>query len=213
MMEKAIRDTAIHKTDVADNQASVHPNQLSINDNPLIDLSFDSPSTGGRGNGGHFEGTNLKETKDRQSDETAVCVPENCVVTINGKQYIKHFIVFTDNLQGIALKYHVKVDDIKVINKLIKDEDLYTRVTLYVPYHGQKIQQLDDKQKEHYVQQMKKRLANRFMMNTNCSCMEEAAFYLESNKYEYPEAIKTYQEDLHWETLHKLPQSKSQKSH
>jgi len=126
---------------------------------------------------------------------------ESAIVKSQNEEFIKHNVKFTDTLSGLSLKYRVTVDEIKSTNKINKDEEMWTRFHIMIPFRGQELPQPDEKEKKKYRQDMKNRLAKRFSRATNCSTYE-ARYYLKMNAWCYDEAISEIKSDLLWETKH-----------
>ncbi|KAF1002546.1 hypothetical protein AG4045_004992, partial [Apium graveolens] len=57
-------------------------------------------------------------------------------VGVGGCNYIEHRVSKFDTLAGVAIKYGVEVADIKKINGLVTDIQMFARKTLYIPLPG-----------------------------------------------------------------------------
>ncbi|KAL1832664.1 hypothetical protein ACET3Z_002315 [Daucus carota] len=57
-------------------------------------------------------------------------------VGVGGSNYIEHRVSKFDTLAGVAIKYGVEVADIKKINGLVTDIQMFARKTLYIPLPG-----------------------------------------------------------------------------
>lgn len=60
----------------------------------------------------------------------------NGSVGVGGSNYIEHHVSKYDTLAGVAIKYGVEVADIKKINGLVTDIQMFARKTLYIPLPG-----------------------------------------------------------------------------
>jgi len=114
------------------------------------------------------------------------------------EEYIKHNVIMTDTLSGLSIKYNVLVEEIKSINKLTKDEDVWTRFELLIPFKGQDVPGMDEKERKKCKQDMKNRLVKRFRRTTSCG-ENEARYYLKSSKWNIDEALKEFNDDIVWE--------------
>jgi len=135
--------------------------------------------------------------------EMAVLDPDAQVVVENGEKYIQHIIKYTDTLRGLSLKYQVEPEEIKSVNKIVRDEDIWSRYTVLVPYNGQTLKELDEDEKERYRDEMRKRLVRRFMRNVKCNNDSEALYYLQTNAFNLENAIAEYRADVEWEIQNK----------
>jgi len=136
----------------------------------------------------------------------AVLDPDAQVVVENGEKYIKHIIKYTDTLRGLSLKYQVEPEEIKSVNKLVRDEDIWSRYTVLVPYNGQMLKELNEDEKERYRDDMRRRLVRRFMRNVKCNNDSEALYYLQTNAFNLENAIAEYRADVEWEIQNKYVQ-------
>lgn len=82
----------------------------------------------------------------------------------------------------------LKIQEIKTENKLNKEEDLYTRRDIRIPYKGQTISEAEptEEEKKKYKLEMQKMYIRRFKRavnpnNTNAVSDGEAKYYLKMN--------------------------------
>jgi hypothetical protein len=93
-----------------------------------------------------------------------------------------------------------QVEEIKSANKLRKQEELYTRRELLIPYRGQSLEDsLSEEERKKYNQDMKIAYIKRFRRATNSHSDSEAKYYLKSNAWCLELAIQEHKEDSSWE--------------
>jgi len=129
--------------------------------------------------------------------------PDAQLVYENGKQYIKHIVKYTDTLQGLSLKYNVTGEDIRSTNKITREEEIWSRHIILIPFNGQVLRELNEDEKEQYRNDMRKRLVRRFLKTTKCSCDAEALYYLQINSFNFDVAVAEYVADSKWELQNK----------
>lgn len=168
---------------------------------PLVDLDFgggDATPTGRE----HSVGA----TATHQGSVSTLDV-DTSLVEINDRKYLKHYVVHTDTIGGLSIKYGVKVEDIKSVNKLVKEQDMWSKHFVLIPYHGQRVMEMNQEEKEKLRNDMRRRMIVRFRKATKCRCDSEAVYYLEDSLFDLAVAIRRFEEDLTWERETKLPSS------
>ena len=118
-----------------------------------------------------------------------------------GDEYFTHYVKFTDTIVGLSLKYCVTVEEIKRINKIGSDKELWTRSGVKIPNKGNYIvEELSDEEKQRIEMDLRKRLVLRFTKWTSEKVtQEEATYYLESNVWNFENAVNEYEQDLLWQ--------------
>ncbi|CAI9096970.1 OLC1v1033245C1 [Oldenlandia corymbosa var. corymbosa] len=99
-------------------------------------------------NGGIGFGAEIRDGLDQPSSPTsssssstpakitAVNSPPRFSVGAGGRSYIEHTVTKFDTLAGVAIKYGVEVADIKRINGLVSDLQMFALKTLQIPCPG-----------------------------------------------------------------------------
>jgi len=124
-------------------------------------------------------------------------------VKIDSKTYYRHPVTRTDTLAGLAIKYNTKSSEIKRINKLLDDKEIYTKKHVLVPYAAKVAEEevFDKGQKE---EQLLRKFTREFGVTK-----EEAKYYL-SEFTSYGHAAKQLAHDLELERARTEKSSKSQ---
>jgi len=136
------------------------------------------------------------------STSRAVKVTENdrLVTDANGNVFVKYVVKSTDTIVGLGLRFGVKVDEIKALNRLTNESDIWTRRFLLLPFREKAA--LEEPSKEEKAAQelrMRRLLLRRFMRASGCSSEPEALYYLEMSEFNYDSAIANYRDDIAWE--------------
>jgi len=136
------------------------------------------------------------------STSRAVKVTENdrLVTDTNGNVFVKYVVKSTDTIVGLGLRFGVKVDEIKALNRLTNESDIWTRRFLLLPFRVKAA--LEEPSKEEKAAQelrMRRLLLRRFMRASGCSSEPEALYYLEMSEFNYDSAIANYRDDIAWE--------------
>jgi hypothetical protein len=53
--------------------------------------------------------------------------------------YYKYYVLLTDTLVGVALKFKEKPETIKTINNIQNDSEIYSRLFLHIPWEADKV--------------------------------------------------------------------------
>eukprot|EP01119_Soliformovum_irregulare_P008728 TRINITY_DN21833_c0_g1_i1.p1 TRINITY_DN21833_c0_g1~~TRINITY_DN21833_c0_g1_i1.p1 ORF type:complete len:410 (+),score=83.19 TRINITY_DN21833_c0_g1_i1:76-1305(+) len=131
--------------------------------------------------------------------------PESLVIHIDGIPYFQHYVEMTDTVRGLSLRYNVPTEEIKTINKFNRDEDIWTRNEILIPFSGQQLTVPDADQ---FEAQRKARLVRRFKRSVNIQ-EHEALYYLDTFDYDYDAAMEEYKQDSQWEKNHPVPRPMS----
>eukprot|EP01114_Cavostelium_apophysatum_P014951 TRINITY_DN3990_c0_g1_i1.p1 TRINITY_DN3990_c0_g1~~TRINITY_DN3990_c0_g1_i1.p1 ORF type:complete len:414 (-),score=85.61 TRINITY_DN3990_c0_g1_i1:76-1317(-) len=178
----------------------------------LIDLQFDESSNLSREEQYAKAIENFRRKKSYSSLTELADTQNQLVNSQEGtQQFFKHNVNFTDTLSGLSLRYDIPVDEIKSVNKLIRDEDLWTRFQLLIPYRGQEIPQVNEKEREKFKADMKGRLIKRFRRTHAGTTDAEAKYYLKANSWNLEEATKEFKDDKEWEKTNPPRQPLSRK--
>jgi len=119
-------------------------------------------------------------------------------------RFYSHIIVPSDTLQGLALKYGVTTQEIKLENKLTTGSNIHERAILRIPVNT-KVQannEIDSKELEALMQ---RRLVSKFKKETKIREDSEAYYYLHSNYFDLDASISAYRDDILWASLHPSP--------
>jgi len=178
----------------------------SMNSSTLIDLNFEDNGTKDNSNidcnidnNLNMDFNSMRETLHKKSKDRKFLVNKD-VIKHGDSEYFKHQVSLTDTLSGLSLKYKVSVEEIKSANKLRKQEELYTRRELLIPYRGQSLEDsLSEEERKKYNQDMKIAYIKRFRRATNSHSDSEAKYYLKSNAWCLELAIQEHKEDSSWE--------------
>jgi len=133
------------------------------------------------------------------------------IVDQENEKFIDHTVKLTDTLRGLSIKYNVSVEEMKSLNRLSKDEDIWTRLTLKIPFRGQVVEEPTAEEKKQHKRDMKNRLIKRFYRITNCSNESEAKYYLKTNRWLFDQAMNEYKVDKTWEANNPMPHTFSVK--
>eukprot|EP01100_Stratorugosa_tubuloviscum_P000828 TRINITY_DN1185_c3_g2_i1.p1 TRINITY_DN1185_c3_g2~~TRINITY_DN1185_c3_g2_i1.p1 ORF type:complete len:170 (-),score=71.92 TRINITY_DN1185_c3_g2_i1:48-485(-) len=112
--------------------------------------------------------------------------------------FVKHQVMATDTLTGIALKYGVTIDEIKKTNKLFTN-DVCVRKVIYVRIGREDKLNLREIVIESSETQLKRKLVKQFKMKTNCTDSNEITSYLVDNDWDLQKSIENYLNDIKWE--------------
>jgi len=129
----------------------------------------------------------------------------------------KHLVKDTDTLVGLALKYNVKVEAIKKLNRMATpDVQAYSQILIPPKNEELTEQDIKDAQLEEpdiKVTEEEKVLRQRrtlqMFRNKTGATFEEALYYVTLHGYSVTEAFKEYEEDVAWEKAHKASFSTS----
>lgn len=126
---------------------------------------------------------------------------ENKVVEQDGERgkTVRHIVVSTDTLAGLAVKYGVKAADIKRANNLLGDS-IFERKHLEIP-NPSRIPNVEELQGQ-VPKCGKEQIAITRFMNTAKCCKQEALYYLVDNDYQLDKALSVFFEDEEWARTH-----------
>lgn len=173
---------------------NLRQNQRTPSSNSLIDLSSDIGKEPSSGAGINF----TPQSSSGNSLYPSLQAEDERFVKASEQTFIKHNVSMTDTLSGLSIRYNVQVDEIKSANKLTKDEDIWTRFQILIPFRGQEVKDLDVKDKKQWKKDMKARLIKRFRRNAGCGD-NEAKYYLKGNNWDFEQSFKEFKDDLIWE--------------
>jgi len=116
----------------------------------------------------------------------------------DGTIYFKYRVRMTDTLAGISFKFGKKVDQLKSINNIQNDVEIYSRFFIYIPWEKNKpfLDQSEELAKE--MESKKRHAISKFMSHHKIP-ESEAKFYLSENDFDLVKAEKHLQEDMVWE--------------
>lgn len=117
----------------------------------------------------------------------------------DGKQV--HYVVSTDTIQGIALKYGTSTQTIKQINQLGMNGNIFEKKWLYLPDAAGRSgpAPLMEPPTLAEFQELAQILIRREFMNLTVCSQEESQCYVDLNDFVIEKAINEYQEDLKWQ--------------
>jgi len=108
-----------------------------------------------------------------------------------------HVILPTDTLIGLAFKYNITVNDIKVANSLTSG-NIHERSVLKIPIKQAPQFEIDDG----LCLIMQRRLINHFKKETQIVEDSEALFYLQANNFHLQNSIEDFKQDQEWAKTH-----------
>ncbi|KAK9756082.1 hypothetical protein RND81_01G071900 [Saponaria officinalis] len=78
------------------------------------------------------------EERDQSSDTSMVSSPSSSLLSVTSSplRYIEHHVTKLDTLAGVAIRYGVEVADIKKMNGLVTDLQMFALKTLQIPLPG-----------------------------------------------------------------------------
>lgn len=122
-----------------------------------------------------------------------------------GMNIVRHNVLATDTLSGLALKYGVKTADIKRANNLIGDS-IFERKHLDIPNPSRIPNEVELTGMP--LKCGKEEIAiNRFVAATK-SDKSEAKFYLADYDWHLEKAVAAYNADVEWAKAHPLPKDR-----
>ncbi|KAL4186154.1 hypothetical protein AMTRI_Chr09g12810 [Amborella trichopoda] len=100
-----------------------------------MDFSFQN---GRHGSTHSYHDSDLEGNGVRDLDKRFMAVPSNssAIMSSSGVNYIEHHISKMDTLAGVAIKYGVEVADIKRMNGLVTDLQMFAHKSLQIPLPG-----------------------------------------------------------------------------
>jgi len=116
-----------------------------------------------------------------------------------GGNFIKHHVKMTDTVVGLSMKYKIPSDQLKKINKLTSDQQLWSRTFIKIPAEGRKQEEPSEAEKAQIQAELIRRLVRRFKRNTQSKSDEEAMYYLTTCNFRYDEAVAEYNADIAFE--------------
>jgi LysM repeat protein len=129
----------------------------------------------------------------------------------NDKNFLIHKVTGRENLQGLSVKYGVQVADLKRINKLWNQNDIFGRKELIIPISSEDFIKYQALHPNRVVQELTsekiEEMILKFVQMTSCD-PSLAKFFLEQKNYNFTKALGMF----HRQASEKL-QSKSLKSY
>jgi len=187
-----------HKEDPQTTKIQMLLNSVYLTQQPLQFNDIDQQQQPMQGNLIELESTALQSTLEKQEK-------------LNSR-IKKHLVRNTDTLVGLALKYSVKVDAIKRINRMpTSDVQAYSQIL--IPPRDEDITDEEiklaelakDEFRENETEEEKtlrqKRSLQLFKNKTGAS-LEEAMYYLSLHQYSPEKAFQEFEEDIAWEKTH-----------
>jgi len=138
-----------------------------------------------------------QDISDKSARSANIKVDRN-VIKVGDRQFLRHHVKNTDTLSGLSIRYKVKAEDVRSVNKLSRDGDLCTRGYVMIPYYGQEIEKIDAHSEMEEKKQEMRRMIKRFHREFKCQSDSEAQFYLEDKMYDYDAAAQEFREDEKW---------------
>ncbi|PRP80119.1 hypothetical protein PROFUN_12202 [Planoprotostelium fungivorum] len=139
-----------------------------------------------------------QDISDKSVRAANIKVDKN-VISLGGRSFLRHHVKKTDTLLGLSIRYKVKPEDLRSVNKVNRDAELYTRGHLLIPFHGQDIEDPDEKSEMDEKKAEMRRLIRKFQREFKCHSESEAQFYLEESRYDYERAAEEFRADEEWE--------------
>jgi len=120
------------------------------------------------------------------------------VLTSESKVLLEDFIIyevqFGETLAGIAIRFHCNAGNLKQINRLVNNEELYSRKTILIPKNPAK----PPLPPPSPSLQARTSPVDQFIAKTGAS-REEALFYLEDNGWVVDHAVAAMVQDSEWD--------------
>jgi len=113
------------------------------------------------------------------------------------ENFFVHMVRMTDTLPGLALKYHTSVSEIKKLNKITHNNDVYGYAEIKIPRNPNVVIHAEMETEED-ISLKRKQLTNRLIKTHNIP-IEVARYYLELNEYDFMKATQEFIDDVEWE--------------
>ncbi|KAI8591227.1 hypothetical protein BDZ88DRAFT_58524 [Geranomyces variabilis] len=136
---------------------------------------------------GDSDASALASSDDKKS-RAAVSPPDTTMVT--------HYVLETDTLPGLSLKYNVPIDAIRRANSLFSDTTLPARSKLFIPSPSSSSSSLSPTPP---ATDERKRLVKRFQLVAKCIDADEAWSYMRQNEFMLEQALEQWWADVKWE--------------
>jgi len=158
-------------------------------------------------------------------DEPVEPEDDSVIIGEDGQKYFKHFVLASDTLLGLSLKYGVAVEVIKSCNQL-GSNNLGERCTLRIPTLNMNKPEFKEKERNQLQETLRQSLISQFMeqaeqfqlhlaspgssSSSSSSFVfakkmkprvekSEVLYYLEEHNYDFDAAINAYRGDVSWE--------------
>jgi len=115
--------------------------------------------------------------------------------------YYKHLVRFTDTLPGLSFKYGVTITEIKQLNNIQNNNDLYSFAEIKIPKNEDIKIDFNETEEELLL---KRKMLIQSMRKKYGVTFEVAKYYLELYDFDYDYATKDYVEDFEWEKSHPI---------
>jgi len=125
-----------------------------------------------------------------------------------GGNVVRHTVMLTDTLSGLALKYGVKAQDIKRANNLIGDS-IFERKHLDIP-NPTRLPESSELEGTLPKSGREEIIICRFVAAAKCA-KQEARYYLTDNDWDLEKALNLFFEDEEWAKSHPFPKDRSVK--
>jgi len=195
-------DRAISFEPIQDNttQKSNQQNDLFVTDYPdfVFDVQLQNPNNNLSSINNVDNNTSTNNLIELVTRNTSISRPVSPSSSLNENSVIHYITTADSSLAVIALRYGVKVSDIRKANRLYGN-NLYEYETLIIPGVAKELQKYPDPDLLESIR--KSKMIRKFKCKNACE-EQEAKYYLEVANYDYEKAMKEYKNDIDWEKLH-----------
>jgi len=116
-------------------------------------------------------------------------------IPLTSDEYFIYEVQFGDTLAGIAIRFHTNAGNLKMLNRLMTNEEVHTRKTILIPKHPSQTPLPPPK---HTLLAPRTAPINLVIAKTGVS-IEEAKFYLDENNGVVADAVAAIKQDELWE--------------
>ncbi|KAJ3146480.1 hypothetical protein HDU89_006162 [Geranomyces variabilis] len=138
---------------------------------------------------GGSDASALALASDDKKSRAAVSPPGTTIIT--------HYVLETDTLPGLSLKYNVPIDAIRRVNSLFSDATLPARSKLLIPSPSSSSS--SSLSPTPPATDERKRLVKRFQLVAKCIDADEAWSYMRQNEFMLEQALEQWWADVKWE--------------
>jgi len=124
--------------------------------------------------------------------------------------YYKHIVEDGETLVGLSLKYSIHASELRRINKLSSDLQIYSKKFIYIPKTPENVHLLAPKSTK--SSDNKPLLLRVFQRKTGVTSQDEARYYMDEAEYNVDKAVKQWQEDSKFQEGDKRQFGKDNKS-
>ncbi|KAJ3123885.1 hypothetical protein HK098_001585 [Nowakowskiella sp. JEL0407] len=119
----------------------------------------------------------------------------------SNRKFFAHRISKTDTLPGIAVKYNMNISELRAINRLAVNDDIYSRNAIYIPIENvtccgdcvfaEELNSPVENSVDYSMEKEKNLKVKRFQISVQCSNIE-AWNWMESSRFNLAAALESY---------------------